>query len=133
MRRYLPWAAQATLEYRSQAGHWDDAIRLLEQQRAARVIEKQEADRLRGVLLTARAGDKLESDPAGARDDATYALKLIRRFRTCRDHRRQGAFSRGQTAQGRLDPRAGMESSDRILRSAALMFSPEAAIPPSIA
>src|SRR5690606_21509855 len=26
---YLPWAAQATLEYRSQEGRWDDAIRLL--------------------------------------------------------------------------------------------------------
>ncbi|MGO7565922.1 heme biosynthesis protein HemY, partial [Rhizobium johnstonii] len=24
---YLPWAAQATIEYRSQAGRWDDAIR----------------------------------------------------------------------------------------------------------
>lgn len=77
---YLPWAAQATLEYRSQAGHWDDAIRLLDRQKAARVIEKQEADRLRGVLLTARADDKLESDPAGAGDDATYALKLVPDF-----------------------------------------------------
>ena len=30
---YLPWAAKATLEYRCRAGHWDDAIRLLDQQR----------------------------------------------------------------------------------------------------
>lgn len=73
---YLPWAAQATLESRSQAGRWDDAIRLLEQQKAARVIEKAEADRLRAVLLTARATEKLENDPSGARDDATHALKL---------------------------------------------------------
>ncbi|TCU16554.1 heme biosynthesis protein HemY [Rhizobium sullae] len=77
---YLPWAAQATLEYRSQSGRWDDAIRLLEQQKAARVVEKQDADRLRGVLLTARADDKLESNPAGARDDAMHALKLIADF-----------------------------------------------------
>ncbi|NNH30069.1 heme biosynthesis protein HemY, partial [Rhizobium sp. SEMIA 4085] len=77
---YLPWAAQATLEYRSQAGRWDDAILLLEQQKAARVVEKQDAERLRGVLLTARAGDKLEGDPAGARDDAMHALKLIADF-----------------------------------------------------
>jgi HemY protein len=77
---YLPWAAQATLEFRSQAGRWDDAIRLLDQQKAARVVEKAEADRLRAVLLTARAGDKLENDPAGARDDATHALKLSADF-----------------------------------------------------
>ena len=77
---YLPWAAQATLEYRSQAGRWDDAMRLLEQQRAGRVIEKAEADRLRAVLLTARATEKLENDPAGARDDATHALKLAADF-----------------------------------------------------
>ncbi|OCJ03085.1 heme biosynthesis protein HemY [Rhizobium sp. AC44/96] len=77
---YLPWAAQATLEYRSQAGRWDDAIRLLEQQKAARVIEKGEADRMRAVLLTARATEKLENDPAGARDDALHALKLSADF-----------------------------------------------------
>ena len=77
---YLPWAAQATLEYRSQAGRWDDAIRLLDQQKAARVVDKQDGERLRGVLLTARADDKLEKDPAGARDDALQALKLIPDF-----------------------------------------------------
>lgn len=73
---YLPWAAQATLEHRAQAGHWDEAIRLLDQQRAARVIGRGEAERLKAVLLTARAGDKLEGDPKGARDDAQQALKL---------------------------------------------------------
>jgi HemY protein len=77
---YLPWAAQATLEYRSQSGRWDDAIRLLEQQKAARVIEKAEANRLHAVLLTARAGEKLEGNPAGARDDALQALKLSADF-----------------------------------------------------
>ena len=73
---YLPWAAQATLEYRSRAGRWDDAIRLLDEQKAARIIDKDEASRLRAVLLTARASDKLEADPAGASDDALNALKL---------------------------------------------------------
>jgi HemY protein len=77
---YLPWAAQATLEYRSRDGRWDDAIRLLDQQKAARVVEKDEANRLRAVLLTARSADKLESDPAGARDDALNALKLSEDF-----------------------------------------------------
>ncbi|MGY5809738.1 heme biosynthesis HemY N-terminal domain-containing protein [Rhizobium sp. LEGMi198b] len=73
---YLPWAAQATLEYRSQAGHWDDAIKLLDQQKIARVIDKDTANRQRAVLLTARANEKLEGDPSGARDDALAALKL---------------------------------------------------------
>ena len=73
---YLLWAAEATLEARCEEGRWDDAVRLLDQQRAARVVDKDEADRLRAVLLTARAGERLESDPAGARDDGLHALKL---------------------------------------------------------
>ncbi|MQB45331.1 heme biosynthesis protein HemY [Rhizobium sp. ICMP 5592] len=77
---YLPWAAQATLEYRSQAGNWDDAIKLLDQQKVAHVVDKDTANRQRAVLLTARANDKLESDPAGARDDALAALKLAADF-----------------------------------------------------
>lgn len=77
---YLPWAAQATLEYRSQAGNWDDAIKLLDQQKVAHVVDKETANRQRAVLLTARANDKLERDPAGARDDALAALKLSADF-----------------------------------------------------
>ena len=75
---HLPWAAQATLEYRSQAGRWDDAIRLLDQQRAASVIDRKQADRWKAVLLTAKAGERLEGDPKGARDDALAALKLAK-------------------------------------------------------
>jgi HemY protein len=73
---YLPWAAQATLEYRCREGRWDDAIRLLDQQRIASVIDKKQADRWKAVLLTAKAGERLEPDPKGARDDALAALKL---------------------------------------------------------
>ena len=74
----LPWAAQATLEYRSRAGRWEDAIRLLDQQRVASVIEKKQADRWKAVLLTAKAEERLEADPKGARDDALAALKLAK-------------------------------------------------------
>lgn len=73
---YLPWAAQATLEYRCREGRWDDAIRLLDQQRIASVIDKKQADRWKAVLLTAKAGERLESDPKGAREDVLAALKL---------------------------------------------------------
>jgi HemY protein len=75
---YLPWAAEATLEYRCQAGRWEDAIRLLDQQKIANVIDKKQADRWKAVLLTARATERLEGDPKGARDDATAALKLAK-------------------------------------------------------
>ncbi|WP_037081554.1 heme biosynthesis protein HemY [Neorhizobium vignae] len=75
---YLPWAAQATLESRSQSGRWDDAIRLLDQQRMANILEKPQAERWKAVLLTAKANDRLEGDPKGARDDAMTALKLAK-------------------------------------------------------
>ena len=75
---YLPWAAQATLESRSQSGRWDEAIQLLDQQRAASVLERGEAERLKAILLTAKAGERLEGDPNGAREDAKAALKLAK-------------------------------------------------------
>ncbi len=73
---HLPWATLAALDYRGQTGQWDEAIRLIDQSRAAHVLDRKEADRKKAVLLTARASDKLEADPKGARDDATAALKL---------------------------------------------------------
>ncbi|TNM60834.1 heme biosynthesis protein HemY [Aliirhizobium smilacinae] len=75
---YLPWASQATLESQSRSGRWDEALETLAQQRAANIISKSEAERLRAVLLTARAGERLESDPSGAREDSTDALKLAK-------------------------------------------------------
>ncbi|MND54667.1 putative protoheme IX biogenesis protein [compost metagenome] len=75
---YLPWASQATLESQSQSGRWDEALETLAQQRAANIISRSEADRLRAVLLTARAGERLESDLSGAREDSTDALKLAK-------------------------------------------------------
>jgi HemY protein len=73
---HLPWAAEATLEYRTQAGRYDDAIRLLETQRVLAGMDRKVHDRKKAVLLTGRALSKLEGDPKGARDDAVLALKL---------------------------------------------------------
>ena len=73
---HLPWATLAALEDRSRTGQWDEAIRLLDQSRAGHVIDRKDADRKKAVLLTARAQEKLEADPKGARDDALAALKL---------------------------------------------------------
>ena len=77
---YLPWAAEATLEYHAQSGRWQAALDLLDRQKAAHVLPKGEASRLKAVLLSARAGEVLEKDPALARDLATQALKLEKSF-----------------------------------------------------
>ncbi len=78
----LPWAADAVLEHRSQTGEWDHALKLLEQHKAASPEERKQLDRRKMVILTARAGAKLESetDPKGARDDAQAALKIDETF-----------------------------------------------------
>ncbi|WP_176082536.1 heme biosynthesis protein HemY [Martelella sp. HB161492] len=73
---YLTWAAKATLETRSRQGRWDDALRLIDQQRVAKVMEKDETARLKSVILTARAETKLNDDPKAALADALQALKL---------------------------------------------------------
>ncbi len=74
---HLPWAAEAALGFRSADGAWDDAIRLLEKQRMARVLDKAAADRKKSVLLTARAMEKLEKgDVSGARTDGVEANRL---------------------------------------------------------
>lgn len=77
---YLPWAAEATLEHHAQSGNWQAAIDLLDRQRAAHVLNKAEAARLKAVLLTAKAQDALEKDPAVARDSAMQALKQEKGF-----------------------------------------------------
>ena len=76
----LPWAAEATLEYRSQAGDWDEALRLLGDARPASPEEKKTHARRKAVLLTARASAKLDADPKGAREDALHALKQVEDF-----------------------------------------------------
>ncbi len=72
----LTWAVEATLEHLTRAGHYDDAIRLLEQSRLAGAIGKKEADQSKAVLLTARAAARLDADVKGAREDALMALRI---------------------------------------------------------
>ena len=76
----LPWAGQAALEYRTRDGKWDDAIRLVDKQRSARLIDKAEADRKRAVLLTARARSEMDGDPRRAATDAQEAFRLAPGF-----------------------------------------------------
>ncbi|MGR6468160.1 heme biosynthesis HemY N-terminal domain-containing protein [Rhizobium sp. PAMB 3182] len=77
---YLPWAAQAALETRCQLGNWDNALTMVDQQKVAKILTKEEARRKRAALLTARANDRLEGDPKGAREDAMEALRLEPEF-----------------------------------------------------
>ena len=77
---YLPWAAKASLENRCRRGEWDEAITLLDQQRAARVLDKNEVQHLKTILLTAKAQEILESDPALAKATAQNALKYDKHF-----------------------------------------------------
>jgi HemY protein len=75
---HLPWASQATLESQSRSARWTEALQTLDQQRAANIVDKAQAERLKAVLLTARATERLEGDPQGAREDARAALKLAK-------------------------------------------------------
>ena len=72
----LGWASGATLEARTAEGNWDGALALLESQRATRLIDTARANRLRAVLLTAKAKETLERDPLAARNAATEANRL---------------------------------------------------------
>ncbi len=73
---HLAWAADATLEYKTRTGQFDDALTLLQQQRSSGSADRKSADRKKLILLTARAASKLESDPKTARVDAMAALRI---------------------------------------------------------
>ncbi|MEO3389399.1 heme biosynthesis HemY N-terminal domain-containing protein [Mesorhizobium sp. CAU 1741] len=72
----LGWAADATLEEKTEAGEWDEALRLVDAQKSTHQIEKDAASRRKAVLLTAKAIEVLESDPAAARAAALEANRV---------------------------------------------------------
>lgn len=65
----LPWAGNAKLRYSASDGDWDAAIRTLDSNRSAGLIDKIAAKRQRAVLLTGKAMEKESENP-------DYALKL---------------------------------------------------------
>ena len=65
----LPWAGNAKLRYSASDGDWDAAIRTLDSNRSAGLIDKLAAKRQRAVLLTGKAMAKEAENP-------DYALKL---------------------------------------------------------
>lgn len=72
----LGWAADSTLEQLAEAGAWDEALRLVETQKSTKQIDREAANRRRAVLLTAKALEILDADPAGARTAAVEASRL---------------------------------------------------------
>ncbi|MCD2175486.1 heme biosynthesis protein HemY [Rhizobium sp. C4] len=73
---HLPWAAEATLEAKMRLGLFDDSLKLLEQYRLSGAIGKDEANRKKAVLMTAKAAAALDGNPKVAGDDAQHALRL---------------------------------------------------------
>jgi HemY protein len=72
----VEWAASAALGQKTTHGDWDGALLLLEKQTATKQIDKAKAKRERAVLLTAKAIETFETDPASARPIAIEANKL---------------------------------------------------------
>lgn len=73
---HVPWAGGAVLEAKSIEGDFDGALEILEAQKTARLVDRKESARLRAVLLTAKAMDLSERDPAAAKLAAVEAQKL---------------------------------------------------------
>jgi HemY protein len=76
----LPWAGTAVIEYQSAEHDWAGALATLDQNAAAKLIERKEAKRLRAVLLTARAMEVEDADPNAARGYALEAHRLAPSF-----------------------------------------------------
>lgn len=72
----LGWASDATLEELTERGDWDGALKVLDGQKATRVVDKATGNRRRAVLLTAKAMAALDADPLAARNAALEANRL---------------------------------------------------------
>lgn len=72
----LGWAANAALEARTIERDWDGALALVDARGRAPSADKKVIARQRAVLLTAKALEQLDSDPAGAKALAQEANRL---------------------------------------------------------
>lgn len=76
----LPWAGNAKLRYAASDGDWDSAIKTLDSNRAAGLVEKIAAKRQRAVLLVGKALSKETEEPDYAAKLAKEAHKLVKDF-----------------------------------------------------
>ena len=72
----LPWAARAMLAFKAADGAWADVVNMIDAQRKAGLIGKDEANRQKAAALTAMAEKIEERDPAQAIDFALRAHRL---------------------------------------------------------
>ncbi|WP_306119001.1 MULTISPECIES: heme biosynthesis HemY N-terminal domain-containing protein [unclassified Roseitalea] len=96
----LVWAGKAAIDLKTASGDWEGAIRLLDKQKQAKQLSKEEANRKRAVLLTALAMDCLETDTARAKQSALEAHKLEPGFAPAATTAAQAAFRLGEMRRG---------------------------------
>lgn len=72
----LAWAMNAALEAKALEGDWQGALALVEKRKAADKGEREIQARRRAVLLTAKAMEDQDTDPAAARSAALEAHRL---------------------------------------------------------
>ncbi len=77
----LEWAGKAVLGYQAVAHHWDEALKTLERNYAAKMLDKKTYRRQRAVILTAFAAKLEDGDPerayAFAKEAHGLALDLV--------------------------------------------------------
>lgn len=76
----LGWAGNALLEYQAAGGEWAAALGTLAALMQAGTIDGTRGQRLKAVLLTARAEELEPGDPEAARDNAVEAHRLAPDF-----------------------------------------------------
>lgn len=96
----LIWAGKAAIDLKTASGDWDGAIRLLDKQKAAKHVAREDADRKRAVLLTALAMDNAESDPAKSKQAALEAHRLAPGFAPAAVTAAEAAFRLNEMRRG---------------------------------
>jgi len=76
----LGWAIDSTLEEKAAQGDWDGALRLIAAQKSTRQVDDEVINRRRGVLLTAKADDLIDTDLSAAKAAALEAHRLLPDF-----------------------------------------------------
>lgn len=72
----LNWATESTIEELAARSQWDGALELVAAQKSTKRIDPAAANRQRAVLLTAKAMECFDADPAAAKAAALEANKL---------------------------------------------------------
>ncbi len=147
----LEWAGKAVLGYQAVAHHWDEALKSLERNYAAKLLDKKTYRRQRAVILTALAQDLESGEPERAYSlakeahglalDLVPAAVLTSRLATRRGDIRKAAkvleatwrlFPHPELAETYAHVRTGDSAVDRLKRVKSLAAqranSPEGAL-----